>query len=56
MMNEVSDGPFEHGGGGLHPCSENVPHGHEEVVVAEAHTLGADLCRVVVLCTALGSQ
>lgn len=55
-MDEVSDGPLEHGGGGLYPCSENVPHSHEEVVVAEAHRLGADLRRVVVLRAALGSQ
>lgn len=55
-MDEVGDGPLEHGGGGLHSGAEDVPHGHEEVVVAQAHRPRRDLCRVVVLGAALGSQ
>lgn len=56
VMDEVRDGPFEHGGGGFHAGSKDVSHGHEEVVVAEAHRLATDLRCVVVFSAALGSQ
>lgn len=56
VMDEVSDGPFEHGGGGLHARSKDVSHRHEEVVLTEAHRLCTDLCCVVVLRAAFGSQ
>ncbi len=56
VMDEVGDGPFEHGGGGFHTSSKDVAHSHEQVVVTEAHRLCTDLCCVVVLSAALGSQ
>lgn len=56
LMDKVSDGPFEHSGGGLHTSSKDVSNSHEEVVFTEAHRLCTDLCRVVVLGAALGSQ
>lgn len=56
MMDEVGDGPFEYGGGGFHASSKDISHSHEEVVVTEAHRLCTDLCCVVVLSAALGSQ
>lgn len=55
-MDKVNDGPFKHSGGGLHTCSKDVSHSHEEVVFTEAHRLWTDLCCVVVLGAAFGSQ
>lgn len=56
VMDKVDDGPFEHGSGSFHTGSKDVSHSHEEVVFTEAHGLATDLCCVVVLSAALGSQ
>lgn len=56
IMEKVDDGPFKNSGGGLHTSSKNVSDCHEDVVITQAHRLVSDLCCVVVLSAALGSE
>ena len=56
VMDEVGDSPFEYSGCGFHSGSKDVSHSHEEVVFTEAHRFCTDLCCVVVLSAAFGSE